>query len=70
MTMKCEYPTRWLLAGLLLAPLLLGGCSIEHIHEPWVNAEQRELLEGQIERDEGLEATRRAIERSKAIAGQ
>ncbi|MBL38045.1 MAG: hypothetical protein ACNS61_04640 [Candidatus Wenzhouxiangella sp. M2_3B_020] len=52
MTMKCEYPTRWLLAGLLLAPLLLGGCSIEHIHEPWVNAEQRELLEGQIERDE------------------
>lgn len=50
--MKCAYPTRWMLAGLLLAPLWLGGCSTEHIHEPWVNAEQRERLEGQIERDE------------------
>ena len=50
--MKCAYPTRWTLAGLLLMLLLLGGCSTEHINEPWVNAEQRERLEGQIERDE------------------
>ncbi|MGK7294889.1 MAG: hypothetical protein ACNS61_03550 [Candidatus Wenzhouxiangella sp. M2_3B_020] len=44
--------TRWTFAGMLLAPLLLGGCSTEHIDEPWVNEEQRERLEGQIERTE------------------
>lgn len=50
--MKCKYPTRWTFAGFLPMLLLLGGCSTEHINEPWVNAEQRELLEGQIEREE------------------
>jgi len=50
--MKRACPTRWMLAGSLLIPLLLGGCSTEHINEPWVNAQQSERLEGQIERDE------------------
>ncbi|HKL50998.1 MAG TPA: hypothetical protein VJ908_07515 [Wenzhouxiangellaceae bacterium] len=38
--------------GMLLSAFLASGCSTEHINEPWVNAEQRQLLEGQIERDE------------------
>lgn len=37
---------------LLLAPILLGGCSTEHIHEPWINAEQRGLVENELERSE------------------
>ncbi|HMB38434.1 MAG TPA: hypothetical protein VKO85_05085 [Wenzhouxiangellaceae bacterium] len=50
--MKSSNPMRSMLAGFLLAPLLLVGCSTEHIQEPWVTAEQSERLEGQIEREE------------------
>lgn len=50
--MKSSNPLRSTLAGFLLAPLLLVGCSTEHIQEPWVTAEQSQRLEGQIERDE------------------
>ena len=39
------------LAGLLVPVMMLGGCSNEHIPEPWVNAEQRELVEEELDRD-------------------
>lgn len=51
--MRTAKRTRWaVLAVALLAPLLLVGCSTEHIHEPWVTEEQQKRLEGQIERTE------------------
>jgi len=39
---------------LLLAAALIGACSMEHIDEPWVNPEQRELVEGELDRDSEL----------------
>ena len=39
------------LAGLLMSSMMLVGCSTEHIHEPWVNAQQRELVEEELDRD-------------------
>lgn len=39
------------LTGLFLVATLVGACSIEPIDEPWVNPEQRELVEGELDRD-------------------
>jgi len=50
--MKSSNSMRSTVAGFLLAPLLLIGCSTEHVQEPWVTEEQSERLEGQIARDD------------------
>ncbi|MGM0657360.1 MAG: hypothetical protein ACQET0_02140 [Pseudomonadota bacterium] len=39
------------LSGLFLSAMLVGACSIEPIDEPWVNPEQRELVESELDRD-------------------
>lgn len=43
-------------AGLLTAALILGGCSLEHIGDPWTNPGQSELLADELDRDAELTA--------------
>lgn len=44
---------------LLLAMMFIGGCNLEHNEEPWVNANQQELLGDELNRDAALAETLR-----------
>lgn len=44
---------------LLPAMVFIGGCSLEHNQEPWVNADQQELLGDELNRDAALAETLR-----------
>jgi len=37
-------------SGLLLASISLGGCSSEPVGDPWINSQQRELIDEELDR--------------------
>lgn len=51
MKLNALYKTRLSAAIVFAAAALLAGCAGEPIGDPWITAEQNQLLDGQVERD-------------------